>query len=99
MATTAVLLLATAASALHLPRIPPSRLPAPSMKVRGVETTSRVFFDVEIGGEPAGRLEFNLFGGIGGVSCARVKFEPHHHQSPLSWLRAQTRLVAGAEDC
>ena len=45
--STLVLALTTAASAL--------RLPPPSMKVRGVETTSRVFFDIEIGGEPAGR--------------------------------------------
>ena len=57
----------SAASALRLPS-------HPQMKVRGVETTSRVFFDVEIGGEAAGRVEFNLFGGMGGVPKTAENF-------------------------
>jgi len=50
------------------------RLPSPSMRLRGVETTSRVFFDVEIGGVSAGRVEFNLFGGMGGVPKTAENF-------------------------
>ena len=50
------------------------RLPAPHMKVRGVETTSKVFFDIEIGGAPLGRMEFNLFGGMGGVPKTAENF-------------------------
>lgn len=29
-----------------------------------VEVTEKVFFDVEIGGKPAGRIEFGLFGNV-----------------------------------
>lgn len=29
-----------------------------------VEVTDKVFFDVEIGGKPAGRIEFGLFGKV-----------------------------------
>ena len=50
------------------------RLPPPQMKVRGVETTSKVFFDIEIGGEPVGRIVFNLFGGMGGVPKTAENF-------------------------
>lgn len=50
------------------------RLPSPQMKVRGVETTSKVFFDVDIGGQPAGRIVFNLFGGMGGVPKTAENF-------------------------
>ena len=59
--------LAGAASALRLPA-------QPQMKVRGVETTSKVFFDVEIGGDDAGRIVFNLFGGMGGVPKTAENF-------------------------
>jgi cyclophilin family peptidyl-prolyl cis-trans isomerase len=62
----ALLFIAGAANAL--------RLPSPQMKVRGVETTSRVFFDVAIGGEEAGRIVFNLFGGMGGVPKTAENF-------------------------
>mmetsp|Transcript_5156 Transcript_5156/g.10112 ORF Transcript_5156/g.10112 Transcript_5156/m.10112 type:complete len:236 (+) Transcript_5156:25-732(+) len=33
-------------------------------RIEGVETTARAFMDVSIGGVPAGRLEFDLFGGV-----------------------------------
>lgn len=64
------LLLGVLASAVSALRLPPS----PSMRLRGVETTSRVFFDIEVGGEPAGRVEFNLFGGMGGVPITAENF-------------------------
>lgn len=54
-------LMLSSAAALRLSA--PGRSSVPSMRVRGVATTSKVFFDIEIGGTPAGRLEFNLFGG------------------------------------
>ena len=50
------------------------RIPNTHMRVRGVETTSKVFFDVEIGGEEAGRMVFNLFGGMGGVPKTAENF-------------------------
>ena len=33
------------------------------MRMRGVATTNKVFFDVTLDGEDAGRIVFNLFGG------------------------------------
>eukprot|EP00965_Chrysotila_dentata_P106377 3513643-Pleurochrysis_carterae.AAC.3 len=35
-----------------------------SCNVRMTESTSTVFFDIEIGGKPAGRLVFGLYGGV-----------------------------------
>lgn len=44
------------------------------MRVRGVETTARVFFEIAIDDAPAGRMEFNLFGGMGGASRTAENF-------------------------
>jgi hypothetical protein len=37
------------------------RMPTPSM---AAAATTQVFFDISIGGQPAGRITFNLFGGV-----------------------------------
>ena len=58
MQYSALLLFVASATALRLPT-------QPQMRIRGVETTAKVFFDVAIGGEDAGRIVFNLFGGMG----------------------------------
>jgi len=70
-------LLTTSLLAPSLPRTPPVRRAAPPVgllsvgsgeggwgRMEGVETTTRCFMDIEVGGVDAGRLEFNLFGAV-----------------------------------
>ena len=65
MAATVVALLLPAAHGLVLPSLATrtlSRARVPLMAP--AEPTSTVYFDVSIGGQPAGRMEFSLFGGV-----------------------------------
>lgn len=69
MTTFHLMLVAAGAQGLMIggaqrPNLLPSASRRASYPMAAAETTSKVFFDVSIGGEPAGRMTFNLFGGV-----------------------------------
>ena len=58
-------LLGTHGAVLRAPTRAPSASRLRRSDLQMAETTCTVFFDVSIGGEPAGRVTFGLYGGDG----------------------------------